>query len=271
VYKFVKMAVSLISLGCLFAVFLPGIAHSQGYPPDRYPPPGSYPPPPPNYPPPGYPPPSYPPPGYPPSGYPTPRRRAQHSGYERFEPRFTFSLFTGGRFGGNIDINTPNVDRLAIGNSLNWGFNAGARLAPHFFAEFMWNRQSTTLSAHDIPTNQMVELTNRAHLDMYQVSLLYEIWTRSRLRPYVVGGIGDTHFDSHGILSFSDRFAYNLGGGVKYLFAPNVALRTELRWSPSRTTSGNATFCDPFLGCFVTPVSNHAEQWQANAGIEFRF
>jgi opacity protein-like surface antigen len=266
VSKSVKMAVGLISLGCLLIAISPRAAHAQGYPPDRYPPPGSYPPPPPNYPP-----PAYPPSGYPPSGYPRPPRYPQYSGYERFEPRFTFSLFTGGRFGGNIDINTPNVDRLAIGNSLNWGFNAGARLAPHFFAEFMWNRQTTTLSAHDIPTNQMVELTNRAHLDMYQGSLLYEIWTRSRLRPYVVGGIGDTHFDSHGILSFSDRFAYNLGGGVKYLFAPNVALRTELRWSPSRTTSGNATFCDPFLGCFVTPVSNHAEQWQANAGIEFRF
>src|SRR6202521_4391040 len=122
VSKSVKIAVRLISLGCLLVAISPRAAHAQGYPPDRYPPPGSYPPPPPNY----------PPPAYPPSGYPGPARCPQYSGYERFEPRFTFSLFTGGRFGGNIDISTPNVDRLAIGNSLNWGFNAGARLAPHF-------------------------------------------------------------------------------------------------------------------------------------------
>jgi len=160
---------------------------------------------------------------------------------------------------------------LPINSSLNWGFNAGARLVPHLFAEFMWNRQTTTLSAHDIPTNQNVLLTNNAHLDMYQGSLLYEIWASSKVRPYVVGGIGFTHFDSHGILSFSDRFSYNLGGGVKYLFAPHLALRAEMRWSPSRTTSSKTTFCDPFLGCFVTPISNHAEQGQANIGLEFRF
>jgi opacity protein-like surface antigen len=249
-----KMAVSLISLTCLFAAIGPTAAHAQGYPP-------------PSYPPPGYPPPD----NYPPPGYPPPARYPSSAGYNRFEPRYTISLFLGTRFGGDIAINTPNVDRLPISGSFNWGFNAGARLAPHLFAEFMWNRQTTTLSAHDIPTNEIVPLTNNAHLDMYQGSLLYEIWARSRLRPYAVGGIGFTHFDSHGILSFSNRFSYNLGGGVKYLLAPPVALRAELRWSPSRTTSSTTTFCDPFLGCFVTPISNHAEQWQANLGIEFRF
>jgi opacity protein-like surface antigen len=248
-WRFAKIAGSLISLGCLFAAIAPSTAHAQGgYPPDGYPPPGRY----------------------PQSGSP-PRRYPNGSGYNLFEPKYTFSLFLGTRFGGNIAINTPNVDRLPINSSLNWGFNGGARLAPHLFAEFMWNRQTTTLSAHDIPTNQIVPLTNNAHLDMYQGSLLYEIWARSRIRPYAVGGIGFTHFDSHGILSFSDRFSYNLGGGVKYLFAPHMALRTELRWSPSRTTSSSTNFCDPFLGCFVTPITNHAEQWQANVGIEFRF
>jgi hypothetical protein len=58
---------------------------------------------------------------------------------------------------------------------------------------------------------------------------------------------------------------------VKYLFAPHIALRTEMRWSPSRTTSSSTTFCDQSLGCFVTPISNHAEQGQANVGLEFRF
>ena len=189
----------------------------------------------------------------------------------RFEPNYTFSLFLGSRFGGNIAINNPNVDYLPISSSLNYGFNAGARFAPHFYGEFLWNRQTTTLSAHDIPTNQIVPLTNNAHLDMFQGSLLYEFWASSRVRPFIVGGIGFTHFDSQGILSFSDRFSYNLGGGVKYLFAPHVALRTEMRWSPSRTTSSSTTLCDPFLGCFVTPISNHLQQAQANIGLEFRF
>ena len=249
VFRAVKFAVSLIPLCFVFAAIMPSTAHAQeGYPSQAYPPqqidssqgnlPGAY---------------------------------RITPGFKLFEPEFTFSPFLGARFGGRIAINTPNVDYLPISSSLNYGFNLGARLVPHLFGEFMWNRQTTTLSAHDVPSNTIVPLTDNAHIDMYQVGLLYEIWARSELRPFVVGGIGFTHFDSNGILSFSNRYSYNLGGGVKYLFAPHLALRAELRWSPSQTTSSNTTFCDPFLGCFVTQVRNHAQQGQANVGLEFRF
>lgn len=187
------------------------------------------------------------------------------------EPHFTFSPFVGLRLGGRIDINTPDVDYLGIHSSFNGGFNFSDRIMPHLYGEFMWNRQSTTLSAHDVQSNSNVPLTNHAHLDMYQTSLLYEIPIHSQLVPFAVAGIGFTHFDSHGILSFDNRFSYNMGGGVKYLITHQIAVRSELRWSPSRTTTASAVFCDPFLGCFTTPISNHAEQWQANIGLEFRF
>jgi opacity protein-like surface antigen len=197
--------------------------------------------------------------------------RAQERHRGETGPQFTFAPFLGVRLGGQIAINTPNVDYLSIHSSFNGGFNLGARIMPGLYGEFMWNRQSTTLSAHNMPSNSMTTLTNHAHLDMYQGSLLYEIPLRSRLVPFAVGGIGFTHFDSYGILSFSNRFSYNLGGGVKYLLARQVAVRSELRWSPSRTTTASTVFCDPSLGCFTTPISNHAEQWQANIGLEFRF
>ncbi|HLV94906.1 MAG TPA: outer membrane beta-barrel protein [Candidatus Acidoferrales bacterium] len=228
----------LLSLACISIVIAPSAAHAQ----DRYPP-------------------SYPqryPPRYP--------ERSRTS-----STRFTFSPFVGTRFGGRIAINTPTVDYLSIHNSLDWGFNAGVAIVPHLFGEFMWNRQTTGLSAHHVPAGNMVTLTNNAHLDLYQFSLLYEFTTRSQLRPFVVAGIGAEHFDSHGILGFSDRFAYNVGGGVKYLLTPQIALRGEMRWSPSRTTSSSTVFCDPSLGCFTTPITNHAEQGQANIGLEFRF
>jgi len=234
----------LLSLACISIAMAPSAAHAQEYPP----PPPSYPPPPP-----------YPPPSSPPSYA------------SRYETRFTITPFIGVRFGGRVNVNTPNVDYLPISSSLNGGFDIGVAIVPHLFGEFMWNRQSTTLSAHDKLTDSTLTLTNGAHLDMYQLSLLYEISTRSPLRPFVVAGFGVTHFDSNGVLNFHNRFSYNIGGGVKYLFAPQVALRAELRWSPSRTTSSNTIFCDPSLGCFNTPVHNYAEQGQANIGLEFRF
>jgi len=185
--------------------------------------------------------------------------------------RFEIEPFAGARFVGHITINTPDVDYLPIDTSLNWGFTTGVGIVRHLFGEFMFNRQTTTLSAHDTLLNQTVPLTDRAHLDLYHVGLLYEFWAPWKVRPFVAGGIGDTHFDSHGVLAFEDRFSYNLGGGVKYLFAPQVALRAEVRWSPSRTTASSTTFCDPTLGCFTTPATHHAQQGQADIGLEFRF
>jgi hypothetical protein len=185
--------------------------------------------------------------------------------------RFEIEPFVGARFGGRITINTPDVDYLPIDPSLNWGFTTGVGIIRHLFGEFMFNRQTTTLSAHDTLLNQTLPLTTNAHIDLYHFGLLYEFWVPWKLRPFVAGGIGDTHFDSHGVLAFEDRFSYNLGGGIKYLFAPEVALRAEVRWSPSRTTASSTTFCDPALGCFTTPISHHAQQGQADIGLEFRF
>ena len=241
---------TLVLLACVSVAIAASAAHAQDSP----------------YPRPPYPP--YPPP----QRYPQrpPRRYPERS--RTAEARFTFSPFVGTRFGGRIAINTPSVDYLSIHSSVNYGFNAGAGILPHLFGEFMFNRQTTGLSAHHSSDGSMVTLTNNAHLDLYQFSLLYEFpTTNSQLLPFVVAGIGDEHFDSHGILSFSDRFAYNLGGGVKYLLTPQIALRAEMRWSPSRTTSSSTRFCDPSLGCFTTPITNHAQQGQANIGVEFRF
>ena len=79
---------------------------------------------------------------------PTPAR-AQEAYRIHEDTRYTFSPFIGARMGGRIDVNTPNVDYLPIDSSLNWGFNFGARIVPHLFGEFMWNRQTkTTLAAH---------------------------------------------------------------------------------------------------------------------------
>jgi hypothetical protein len=137
--------------------------------------------------------------------------------------RFEIEPFVGARFGGRITINTPDVDYLPIDSSLNWGFTTGVSIIPHLFGEFMFNRQTTTLSAHDTLLGQTIPLTTRAHLDLYHFDLLYEFWTPSKIRPFVVGGIGDTHFDTHGVVSFEDRFSYNLGGGVSVHAASGLA------------------------------------------------
>jgi len=188
--------------------------------------------------------------------------------------RVEITPFGGTRFGGEIDLTTPNIqniDSLKIKTSWDYGVLADFTVFPKFQAEFMWNRQPTLLDAHVFNTNTIASTTD-ATLDMYQFSGLYEFGQeRAKLKPFVVAGLGFTHIDSNGELNFENRLSFNIGAGLKYYFSRHVGLRLEARYSPTQTTSSRGVVCDPFLGCFSTRIQNYAQQGQANAGIIFRF
>ncbi|HEV2489865.1 MAG TPA: hypothetical protein VGT03_08660 [Candidatus Acidoferrales bacterium] len=83
---------------------------------------------------------------------------------------------------------------------------------------------------------------------------------------------GWTHFgNGDKTIGFSNRFSYNLGGGVKYYLTRIVGLRLDVRYSPTRTTPTQSVQCDQFGNCFTVRTSNHAKQGQANLGLVFRF
>lgn len=193
--------------------------------------------------------------------------------------QFEITPFAGSRFGGNIDVSqegNPNVDFLKIKSSVDYGIMAGVTFWQNFEGEFMWNRQPTSLTAHN-PTNDVYTYVSSMNFDMYQFDVLYHFRSPdSKLRPFVVAGLGFSHYgvpsvNGQSVLGFDNRFAYNLGGGVKYFFNPHWGLRAEIRWSPSHTTSGESVYCDPVFGCAPTSSANKAEQGQVNAGIIFRF
>jgi outer membrane protein W len=187
--------------------------------------------------------------------------------------RFEITPFGGSRFGGVIDLTSSNagtIDYFTIKSSVDYGVTAGYFLAPNLEAEFMWNRQPTELGAHDFVLGTTTNIGS-ATLDMFQWSMLFEFRDpREKLKPYLVGGIGFTHFDTNGAVNFSDTFSYNIGGGVKYYFSRHVGLRLDVRYSPSQTTSSFGTFCGPF-GCFTAKSPNYANQGQANLGLIIRF
>ncbi len=189
---------------------------------------------------------------------------------------FEITPFGGSRFGGQIDESsaispTVSYDYLGIKSSLDYGVMGDVTIWPNFQAEFMFNRQPTELSGVCVACGTRTDLTS-ANLDMYQFGFLYAFRSpEAKLKPYVVGGLGFTHFSANNLLGFSNRFSYNLGGGVKYFFTYHVGLRLEARWSPSETTTGLAEYCDPFYGCYQSTAANMAQQGQVNLGLIFRF
>lgn len=201
-----------------------------------------------------------------------PPAQAQHQLHE-----FEVTPFGGVRFGGEIDLNTADVDYLPIHSSANYGALLDYTIWPGFQAEFLWNQQPTFLGVHSVSTDTTLHLTS-ADLTTYNWGFNYSFRSpESKLRPFIAAGLGFTHFaagqySSRNFLDFGNRFSYNFGVGAKYFFTDHVGLRMEARWLPSRTTAGTGQYQDPYTG-FVYPVAthNHAEQGSADIGIIFRF
>ena len=192
---------------------------------------------------------------------------AQHS--------FEVTPFFGGRFGGVIEESsaispTVSYDHILIKSSLDYGALVDYALPSNFKAEFMFNRQPTIFSGHFAGGTTSVKLTD-ATLDEYEWGFQYAFRSpQAKLKPYLVFGMGFTHFYPSDLAGFTNRFSDSFGGGMKYFFADHFGMRLEARWSPTATTTGEGLFCGRF-GCYQATAPYTAQQGQVNLGFIFRF
>lgn len=197
-----------------------------------------------------------------------------HFGYS--QPRhFEITGFYGGRFFGQVALPNTNgpFDYLRIDNNYDYGVMGDVDLFGPLQAEFMWSREPTSLDGHVFATGGYAPLGS-VNVDNYQWSLLYQLRDSSaKLRPYIAGGIGFTHWSTGAniALPFSNTVGFNLGGGVKYYFVQHIGARIDFRWLPTRTTSQVGQYFDPFFGPYYANINNYAQQIQLNAGLIFRF
>lgn len=191
--------------------------------------------------------------------------------------------FGGYKFGGKINVagSSTNVENLLIKSNYDYGVMVDYSLWENFQAEFMLVRQPSTLSEQFFSTGgprpPSQPITNTT-LSTYTFGINYAFRGESKLRPFIAGGLGWTHFTNinsnqpNGVyLGFYNRFAYNIGGGVKYYFLPHAGFRFDFRYLASRTTPGQSVQCDPFGNCFAVSSSNHANQGEMNLGLILRF
>ena len=166
---------------------------------------------------------------------------------------------------------TVPIDRLRVNDSAAFGAFFDYSLTENSQAEFMWNRNNTSYSAHDI-LSQSYFNAYHSDIDQYQFGLLYMFRTSEyKLRPYVAGSVGFTHdLNSNGTANRTE-FSYSLGGGVKYYLGRHVGLRGDLRYLPTYGSSSNGAYCDPFFGCYSTRVSHYLNRGSFVGGIIFKF
>jgi len=178
--------------------------------------------------------------------------------------RFGISPLYGYRFGG--DVQDPNTDKKynfqdapAYGLILDY---APLDYLGRF--ELLWSHQDTSLDFQGNNGLGKVDLT----IDVIQVGGECEYGT-DRLRAYVSGHLGATHFASDGY-GDDTRFSFGIGGGVKIFLTKNIYLRGDLRAFGTVTEAqGSFMFND---GVTVATFSGTALwQGQVSVGIGVTF
>ena len=213
---------------------------------------------------------------------PGPSKRPVQSGLKAIH--FEGSARVGWTFADGVSASEPvtasdgNVyNRVDPTDSMSWGFTLGMFLSRNLEAEFVFDRQQTTLEASGTKTAEIDSLA----IGNYHATLAYNFGgEESSVRPYFFGGLGAT---SYSPLSFvgadgktrevdgQTRLSTTFGGGVK-VYKGRVGMRAEVRMTPTYIKSdATGWWCDPYWGCYSTSKAQYAGQIQMSGGVTVRF
>jgi|SRR5215475_70176 len=197
----------------------------------------------------------------------------------RSQQRFEITPFAGYETSGSYPVNafantgdtTIPINRLRVNGSAAYGLFFDYGLTDNFQPEFMWNHNNTSYSAHDILTNSYFNAFH-SDVDQFQFGGLYMFRSSEyKLRPYVAGSVGFTHDSNNNGNPNRTAFSWSIGGGVKYALGRHIGFRGDARYLPTYGSSSNATYCDPFFGCYLTTVHNYLNRGSFTGGIIIKF
>jgi len=177
-----------------------------------------------------------------------------------------------------LAANGQTYNRADPQDSVNFGFSIGFLVSPAAEVGFLWRRQPTKIDVSGSAVTTLGDL----NIDGYHGYFAYNIGDpESKVRPYVMGGLGATHY---GQVSFTKasgqqsettggtQFSTTWGAGVKVLASQNVGLKFGLQWTPTYIKSDAAGWwCDPWWGCYVVSSAQYSNQFEFNGGVVFRF
>jgi hypothetical protein len=166
---------------------------------------------------------------------------------------------------------TIPINRLRVNDSLAFGTFVDYNVTENFQAEFMWNRNNTSYSAHNVLTERYFKAFDST-IDQFQFGGLYMfLGSEHKLRPYAAFSVGFTHDSNGGGTPNRTEFSWSVGGGVKYLIGRHFGLRGDLRYLPTYGSSSSGVYCDPFFGCYSTTLHNYLNRGSFVGGIIVKF
>jgi opacity protein-like surface antigen len=161
-----------------------------------------------------------------------------------------------------------DIDSLRLNGSVAFGGFIDYSLSENFQPEFIWDRNNTSYSAHDVLTDSYFNAYHTIN-DQFQFGGIYMFRSSEvKLRPYVGAGLGFAHESNSNGNPDRTAFSWNVGGGVKYFVSRHIGFRGDIRYMPTYGSSSIGEVC--YFGCFPTTVHNFLNRANLVAGIDIK-
>jgi opacity protein-like surface antigen len=213
------------------------------------------------------------------------------------DPRFEASgsigwTFSDGVTGSATDRFGNEFTRIDPQDAFSWNVRAAFLVNHNMEVGALFAMQSSNLG---ITVRNVTTTTGEPfkigdeNLYNYHGYLAYNFGESSKIRPYVLFGLGATQFGDVSVnlakvpvqvdstqqqrtIPGSTKFSTLWGAGVKVYPSKSIGLRLEGRWTPTYVKSDSAGWwCDPYWGCYVVGNAQYSNQWELSGGITLRF
>jgi opacity protein-like surface antigen len=188
--------------------------------------------------------------------------------------RFEITPFGSYQWGGSFD--TQGFSNILAGEiqeqaSFSWGGILSFLAAGNSAVELYYLRQDTDVDFN--PNGGQKRTVGTGFSNNYvQLGVRQGLPRTEGISPFITASMGINVLDAKDSDS-STRFAWSLGGGLKYMVPNNdrLGFRLDVKWMVTPVPSGTyGTWCD-YWGCYVTSGTDWLHQGSAGLGLVFAF
>jgi opacity protein-like surface antigen len=169
-------------------------------------------------------------------------------------------------------------DAVDLKDSMNWGLMFGVMASDNLELGFMFNQQMSALKLEGTKFRELGDMNINSYHGYVGINFGD---VESKVRPYVLMGIGATNYGSVNYTNAAGaaastgsdtQFSTTWGGGVKFYPSPRLGFRVGMRWTPTYIKSDpGGWWCDPYWGCYMVGNAQYANQFDFSGGVTIRF
>jgi hypothetical protein len=184
--------------------------------------------------------------------------------------KFELTPFAAYRIGGSFEENDGD-GRVELNDSNAQGIMFNIKANPNGQYELLYSRQSTDARTEGFLVN---DPTIDLDVETFHFGGTY-LFDGENMRPFLALTLGMTQFDPGITDSGSESFfSASLGGGVQLNATKRLGIRLEARAFTTFVEDDSNIFCvssGDAGGCLIRVDGRMLTQWEARAGLVFRF